>query len=426
MDKVSDSHMFRAFRSRNYSLYFAGRSVSQFGTYMQRTAVVWVIYVMKDSAFFATLAFFAETLPSCIFAIPGGVVADRYNRYKIIKITQILSMIQSVLLAVLVYTHHAPLWSLLTLSILLGIINAFDVPARQSLVHEVVADPADLPNGLALTTAMASLAQLAGPALAGIVLSIYGSAVCFLINAASFGGVFASIVFMRDVKYVQKKRDKKVWTEFKESFAYIRKEKSIGTMILLLALMSLLVMPYSTIMPVFAKHVFKGNATTYGYINSCIGIGAVIGTVFIATRKPGRHLKKSLFVATIILGIGMICFALSRNFGLAMCFAACTGYGSIMQFTVSNIVIQSESDPALRGRVIGILLMAMFGMMPLGSLLVGAISERIGAPATVLGQGVITLIIAGIFFRFLTRKQKAIDMVDAPTIQTEEEMIEEV
>jgi len=190
MKKVSEIELFRAFRSRNYTFYFFGRAVSQFGTWMQRTAVVWVVYSFTHSAFLTGVTIFAETFPSFLFSIPGGVMADRYNRYKIIKVTQILSMIQAVLLAILILSGHMVIWAILLLSVILGIINAFDVSARQAFVHEVVADQADLPNALSLTTATAGLAQLLGPALAGLVLSVFGAPVCFLLNAASFAGVF--------------------------------------------------------------------------------------------------------------------------------------------------------------------------------------------------------------------------------------------
>jgi len=173
MKQISKYGVFRAFRSRNYLLYFIGRAVSQFGTWMQRTAVIWVVYSITHSAFMTGVTIFAELFPSFLFSFAGGVAADRYDRYRIIRITQITSMIQAVLLALLVYTGHTVVWEILALSVLLGIINAFDVPARQSLVHVVVADPSDLPNAVSLTTATASLAQLLGPALAGIVLSAW-------------------------------------------------------------------------------------------------------------------------------------------------------------------------------------------------------------------------------------------------------------
>ncbi len=407
MKKISELNLFRAFRSLNYTLYFFGRSVSQFGTWMQRTAVVWVVYSITHSAFLLGVTIFAETFPTFLFSIFGGIAADRYDRYRVIKITQITSMIQAVMLAILVLTGHTVVWAILVLSVILGIINAFDLPARQALVHEVVADPADLPSALSLTTATASLAQLLGPALSGIVLNAFGAGVCFLLNAASFGGVIISLLLMKLPVHEPKKTEKKIMGEFVDGFAYLKKTPDIGLVILMLALVSLLVLPYNTVLPVFAKVVFKGNAATFGYISSFIGIGAVIGTIFLASRKPGTHLRRILLLSTVIMGVALICFSQIKNFPVAMLFAALAGFGSIAQFTVSNIIVQSESDPAMRGRVISILLMAIFGMMPLGSLLVGAVSKHIGAPDTVSGQGIAALIIAILFSGFLRRKMSS-------------------
>jgi len=392
---------FRAFRSTNYTLYFIGRAISQFGTWMQRTAVVWVVYSITHSAFLLGVTIFAEIFPSFLFSIFGGIAADRYNRYQVIRITQITSMIQAVLLAVLVLTGHTIVWAIIALSVILGIINAFDVPARQALVHEVVADKADLPSALALTTAMASLAQLLGPALSGIVLNKFGAAVCFLINAASFGGVIISLLLMKLPAHEPKRSEKKVLTELIEGFAYLKKTPTIGLVILMLGFTSLLVLPYNTVLPVFAKVIFKGDAATFGYISSFIGTGAVIGTIFLASRKPGGNLRTILLISTVILGVGLICFSQIKNFPLAMLFAILIGFGSVAQFTVCNIVVQSESAPQMRGRIIGILLMAIFGMMPLGSLITGAISQWIGAPNAILGQGIAAFIIALLFSRYI-------------------------
>ncbi len=392
---------------------------------MQRTAVVWVVYSMTNSAFLIGVTIFAEQFPSFLFSIPGGVAADRYDRHKIIKITQILSIIQSVLMALMVLSGHTTVWAILTLSVILGIINAFDVPARQALVHEVVDDPADLPNAIALTTAMASLAGLLGPVLSGIVLSTMGAAVCFFLNAANFGAVMLSLVLMKLPSAPPRNKDKKVLAEFAEGFAYLRRSPNIGWMIVLLALVSLLVLPYNTVLPVFAKVIFKGNASTYGLINGFIGAGAVAGTIFLASRKAGAPLKKIMFVSNIILGAGMICFSQSRNFPVAMFFAVLAGFGSVAQFTISNIVAQSESAPAMRGRIIGILLMAIFGMAPLGSLVVGAVSQRIGAPNTMLGQGVIAIILTLLFSRFLMGSSHKPVTKDAAMEEVEELVKEE-
>lgn len=420
MKKISELNLFRAFRSLNYTLYFIGRSVSQFGTWMQRTAVIWVVYSITHSAFLIGVTIFAEQFPSFLFSIFGGVAADRYDRYKVIKITQITSMIQAILLAILVITGHTVVWAILALSVVLGIINAFDVPARQALVHDVVADQADLPNALALTTAMASLAQLLGPALSGIVLNEFGGGVCFLINAASFGGVIISLLLMKLPVREPKRSEKKIITEFYEGFVYLKKAPGIGLIILMLAIVSLLVLPYNTVLPIFAKVIFNGNAATFGYISSFIGAGAVAGTIFLASRKPGAHLKKILFFSTLMMGAGLICFSQLKNFPVAMFFAALIGFGSVAQFTVCNIVVQSESAPRMRGRVISILLMAIFGMMPLGSLLIGAVSQHIGAPVTVLGQGIIGLAVAVAFAKFLTKRGKKAFSKDANVEMTDE------
>ncbi|MGN6568708.1 MAG: MFS transporter [Flavipsychrobacter sp.] len=423
MKKISEIPTFRAFRSLNYSLYFFGRGVSQFGTWMQRTAVVWVVYSMTHSPLLLGLTIFAEQFPSFLLSIPGGVAADRYDRYKIIKITQVASIIQSVALA-LVILGHAPVWAILALSVLLGVINAFDVPARQSMIHEVVADPADLPNALSLTTAMASLAQLLGPALAGIVLNAFGAAVCFFINAASFGGVILSLLLMKLPEHKPKANKKRVLAEFVEGFTYLRASSNLSFIILFLCFTCFLVLPYNTVLPVFAKEIFKGNASTFGYISSFIGVGAVSGTIFLASRKPGVQLRRVLFVATLLLGVGLICFSLIKSFPIAMVFAVLIGYGAISQFAVSNIIVQSESAPEMRGRTIGVLLMAMFGMVPLGSLVAGAISERIGAPTTVLCQGIVAIIVTLSFAKFLTKRHVDTNTKEIATEEPEEAVAE--
>jgi MFS family permease len=408
MRQISKLSVFRAFRSRNYLLYFIGRAVTQFGTWMQRTAVIWVIYSITHSAFMVGVTIFAEQFPAFLFSFAGGVVADRYDRFRVIRITQILSMVQAVSLALLVYTGHTVVWEILTLSVFLGIINAFDIPARQSLVHVVVADPSDLPNAVSLTTATASLAQLLGPALSGIVLSAWGAPVCFLINAASFGGVIVSLILMDRPAWQPKKSGKTMLGEFSEGITYVRKTPVIGQIILMVAIASLLVVPYNTVLPVFAKVIFKGGASTFGYITSFVGVGALLGTIFLASRKPDAHLKRILFVSTLFMGLGLIGFALVRNFPVAMLFAVLTGFGGMTQYTTCNIMVQSESAPHMRGRAIGVLLMAIFGMLPLGSLLVGGVSQRVGAPATVLGEGVISIVLALVFIEFLTKRVRQV------------------
>jgi MFS family permease len=393
---------FRAFRNRNYALFFCGQSVSQIGTWMQRTAVSWVIYSMTHSALMLGFAVFAQQFPSFLFSLLGGIISDRHSRYKILLITQTASLVQAVVLTILTLTNHYVVWQILGLSVVLGIINAFDVPARQPMVHDMVNDKADLTNALALNSAMVNLARLLGPALSGIVLQKFGAGICFLFNALSFMAVITSLLLMKLPPFTPPAVKKKVASELAEGFAYLKQTPAIGYIILMLALSGLLVMPYDTLVPVFAKVIFKGNASTFGYISSFMGLGALSGTLLLASLKKSTHLKIILLFASITLGIGLMLFSHISYFPVAMVFAVVSGFGVMSQNTICITIIQVESVPAMRGRMMSYVALAYFGMLPLGSLLIGAVSQKIGAPNAMLSQGIIALVIAGVFFRFLT------------------------
>ncbi|MET4139764.1 MFS transporter [Pedobacter sp. UYP1] len=401
MKTVQLTNTFRAFNNRNYRLFFSGQSVSQIGTWMQRTGVSWVVYTMTHSAFMLGLTVFVSQFPSFLFSLLGGIASDRYNRYKVLLITQIASMVQAVLLSILIFTAHYTAWEILTLSGVLGVINAFDVPARQPLIHEMVTDKADLPNALALNSSMVNLARLIGPALSGIILVKFGAGMCFLLNAVSFIAVIASLLLMKLPAYVPALVKKKIKSELSEGFTYLKNTASIRIMLLILGLTSLLVLPYNTLLPVFAKVIFKGDAATYGYINSFIGIGAVANSIFLASLKPGANLKIILLINTVILGISLMIFSQLSYFPLAMLFATLSGFAMMSLTTVCLTVIQVDSDPQMRGRVMSYIAMAYFGMLPLGSLIIGAVSQRIGSPAALFFQGITALIIAALFYKYL-------------------------
>ena len=386
-------------------MFFAGQSISQIGTWMQRTGVSWVVYTMTHSAFMLGLTVFAQQFPSFLFSLLGGIASDRYNRYKVLLITQIASMVQAVLLAILTLTNHYTVWEILALSVILGVINAFDVPARQPLIHEMVTDKADLPNALALNSSMVNLARLIGPALSGIVLVKFGAAICFSLNALSFVAVIVSLLLMKLPAYIPPKVKKKIKSELAEGFVYLKNTPAISIMLLMLALTSLLVLPYNTLLPVFAKVIFKGDAATYGYINSFIGLGAIAGSVFLASLKPGSDLKIVLLVNTVIFGICLMLFSHTSYFPLAMLFAALSGFGMMSQTTIIMTIIQVKSDKKMRGRVMSYVAMAYFGMLPLGSLLIGMVSQQTGAPNAIFCQGVMAIIIAALFSNYL-RKDK--------------------
>ena len=397
---------FNAFKSRNYRLYFSGQSISLIGTWMQKTAVSWVVYSETHSKFMLGLTLFASMFPSFIFSFLGGVASDRYNRYKLLLITQFASMGQAILLTLLIFFRHYSVWEIIALSALLGLINAFDVPARQSLVYEMVDDKADLPNALALNSSMVNLSRLIGPGIAGIALEKFGEDVCFGLNAVSFIAVIGSLLLMKLPRYLEKPRTKNVFGELKEGFQYIKQTPSIAFVLIMLALISLLVLPFSTLIPVYAKDIFKGTASTFGVIDSVIGLGAFCGAIFLASLKPGRNLRKILATNTLIFGAGLVLFSHTTYYPIALVFATISGFGMMSQITISNTLIQTTVDPAMRGRVISFYAMAFFGMQPLGGLLIGTLSQWIGTPDTVMAQGIITLIIGFSLFCFL-RKDEA-------------------
>jgi MFS family permease len=394
---------FKAFSSRNYRLYFTGQSVSLIGTWMQRTAVSWVIYTMTHSAFMLGVTIFCTQFPSFLLSLFGGVISDRYDRYKVLLLTQALSLVQAVLLALLILFKLGNVWEILTLGALLGIINAFDVPARQSLVHEMVSNKDDLPNALALNSSMVNLARLIGPIVSGLVLKHFGAGICFVVNAASFVAVISSLMMMRLSPHTPHTSKKKVLADMAEGFIYLRRTPTIGFVILMLASVSLFVLPYNTLLPIYAKVIFHGDAATFGYINGAIGAGAVCGAIFLASLKPGRDLKIILLVNTLIFGTGLILFSHMANYWLALLCALITGFGMMSQTTLINTIIQTTVNQRMRGRVISYFAMSFFGMMPLGALLVGAVSSRIGAPDTIMAQGIIAIIIAAAFSPFLRK-----------------------
>jgi MFS family permease len=413
-----DINTFKAFRSHNYRLYFSGQSISLIGTWMQRTAIYWLIYTQTHSTFMLGVAAFASQFPSFLLSPLGGVVSDRYNRFRVTLITQIASMIQASLLTMLVIFTQYTVWEIFALSTLLGTINAFDVPARQSMINEIVDKKEDLPNAIALNSSMGKLAWLIGPAISGIVLEKLGAGTCFLINAVSYVAVIASLLFMKYPEFIPPQHSKKVISEFKEGFAYLKNTPAIGLAILLLACVSLFVLPYTTLLPVYAKVIFNGNASTFGYLNSCIGLGALSGAIFLASLKTGVNFKKILFIDLLIFGTALALFSHISYFPIALFFAMVAGFAMMSQITIINTIIQTKSSTQMRGRVIGYFAMAFFGMQPLGGLMIGTISQYIGAPDTILAEGVAAILIAFLFLPFLWKgllkdKIKLIELDDS-------------
>ncbi len=388
---------FNVFRSRNYRLFFFGQSISMIGTLIQRTAVYWIVYKMTQSAFMLGITVFAAQFPSFLLSLIGGTIADRHNRYKILLTTQIALMIQATVLTLIVFFTDYTVWEILALSIFLGIINAFDVPTRQSLIHNMVDKREHLGNAIALNSSMANLARLIGPAISGILLDQVGAGFCFAINAASFIAVIASLLMMQLPDDTPRTNKKKMIEDIKEGLVYIKATPMIGTLILLLSLMSFWVLPYITLLPIIAKVSLGGNASTFGYLNSCIGIGAFFGAITIASLKSTIDLRKILIASIAIFAVGLLFFSNSHTLKFAFFFATITGFGMMMQIAIVNTLLQTTSSIKMRGRVMSYFAMALLGMSPLGALMVGTLSHYIGAEHTITLQGIIAVIILIVF-----------------------------
>jgi MFS family permease len=269
---------------------------------------------------------------------------------------------------------------------------------------------------------MVNLSRLIGPAIAGFVLENLGDGVCFLLNALSFLAVIGSLLLMKLPKYIRHEHTKNVFGELREGMDYLKRTPSISFVIIMLGLISLFVLPYSTLLPVYARDIFKGTASTFGIIDSVIGLGAFCGAIFLASLKPGSNLKRILAINTLVFGTGLVLFSHEGNYPLALVFATVSGFGMMSQVTVSNTLIQTTVEPNMRGRVISFYAMAFFGMQPLGGLLIGSLSKWIGTPDTMLAEGIFALLIGLLHFRYLRKEklkeQQNIPAIDEPHLQT--------
>lgn len=392
---------FNAFKSRNYRLFFYGQSISLLGTWMQRTAVYWVVYIQTHSAFMLGLSAFATQFPSFLFSLLGGTIADRHNRYKVLLFTQVLSMIQAIILALVILLTEYSVAEILLLSVLLGVINAFDVPARQSLVHSMIENKEDVGNAIALNSTMVNLARLIGPAVSGIVLETMGAGICFMLNALSFMAVIASLLMMKLPAHISQLENKKILADVIEGWQYLRSTPTLGKLVLLLALMSFWVLPYATLLPIVAKEILGGDASTYGYLNSFIGIGALIAAIALASLTSKTYHRRILLFASTILALSLIVFSFTHTLAYAFVLSSVSGFGMMLSVTIVNTLLQTTADAKMRGRIISYFAMAFFGMQPIGALIIGVISHRIGVAHTLLLEGVIALIIAVWFSSFL-------------------------
>jgi MFS family permease len=387
----------RSLRHRNFRLFFGGQSISLIGTWMQRVALGWLVYRMTSSAFLLGLVGFSGQIPTFLFASFAGVLADRLNRHRILILTQTLAMIQALVLSFLVLFHLISIWHIIVLAIFLGIINAFDMPTRQSFFVEMIKDKKDLGNAIALNSSMVNCARLLGPTAAGMLIAAFGEGTCFLINAVSYVAVIVSLLLMKIERKNVKPHTSKVWQELREGFGYAAGFRPIRDILLIFALINLVGMPYILLMPVFAKDVLHGGPSALGFLMGCTGLGALGGAVFLASRKSVLGLGKMIPIAATIFGSSLILFSFSRLLFFSLPLMLLTGMGQMILMATSNTLLQTLVDDDKRGRVMSFYAMAFMGATPVGSLTAGFLASKIGAPWTVFIGGLIC-ICGAVFF----------------------------
>ncbi|SYZ72842.1 Tetracycline resistance protein, class C [Candidatus Zixiibacteriota bacterium] len=407
-DSVSLKHILRALNSRNYRLFFGGQGVSLIGTWMQRIALSWLVYRLTNSPFLLGLVSFSGQIPTFLLAPVAGVLADRMNRLKLVIAAQILSMIQAFLLAFLVLTKMITTWEIIVLSIFLGLVNAFEITARQSLVVEMIDKKEDLGNAIALNSSIFNGARLVGPSIAGILIAAVGEGVCFLLNGISFGAVIAALMMMKLKPIHTKPKNDNMLKGLKEGFAYTFGFPPLRSILLMVALVNLMGMPYVVLLPVFARDILHGGPNTLGFLMGATGVGALSGALFLAARKSVVGLGKWIPIAAGTLGGGLILFCLSRHFVLSIILMLPIGFGMMVNMASSNTLLQTIVDDDKRGRLMSQYAMAFMGMAPLGSLWAGAAAGRIGAPLTLIIGGLICILAALIFARNLPAMRKLV------------------
>lgn len=392
------SHAWRALRHRNFRLFFGGQTISLIGTWMTRIATSWLVYRLTHSALLLGTVSFVGQIPTFLFAPFAGVWIDRLDRRQVLVWTQTLAMLQSFALAGLTFSGRITVNWILVLSAIGGVINAFDMPGRQSFMVQMIEDRADLSNAIAINSSMVNAARLVGPSLAGMVIAVTSEAWCFLIDGMSYIAVIISLLMMRVQIVAVTRKTTSTLHELKEGWSYVTEFLPIRTILLLFAVVSLMGMPFVVLMPVFAVNVLHGGSNTLGFLMGAMGVGALISALSLAVRRSVRGLIRMILVSAAIFGLGLVGFGFSRAFWLSMLTVAIAGWGMMQGAAASNTVIQTLVSEDKRGRVMSYYTMAFVGMAPFGSLLAGWMANLIGAPWTVISTGLAVVLGAAWFF----------------------------
>jgi MFS family permease len=398
----SVAFMLRTLRYRNYRLFFGGQIVSLMGTWITTTATSWLVYRLTGSALLLGVVGFAGQFPAFLLGPFAGIVVDRWNRHRLLVVTQTLSMLQSFALAVLTMTGRITITDIILLNVVQGLVNAFDMPGRQAFLVQLIENKTDLGNAIALNSSMVNAARLVGPSVAGLVIAAAGEGWCFLIDGFSYLAVIVALLRMQLAGRERAVRPRVgAVHQFMEGFRYAFGFRPVRSIIMLLALVSLVGVPYSILMPVFATTIFHGGPHTLGFLMGASGCGALLGALWLAARKSVIGLGRIIPIATALFGGGLIAFSFMPVFEFALPCLVVAGFGFMVQMAASNTVIQTIVDDEKRGRVMSFYMMAFLGTAPFGSLIAGSMSARIGAPHTLLIGGICCVFGAAWFKREL-------------------------
>ncbi|PYU08067.1 MAG: MFS transporter [Acidobacteria bacterium] len=397
---------FRALKHRNFQLFMAGQLVSLIGTWMQTTAQLWLVYDLTHSPALLGIFGFANQIPMLVLASVGGYVGDRYSRHRGVIATQTISMLLAFILAGLTLSHHIHEWSLIAITFLVGIVNAFDVPIRQAFFVEMVGKE-DLPNAIALNSSIFNGARVVGPAIAGFAIAWIGAGWCFFLNGLSFFAVILALLAMRIQPQERKPSTESPLQSLLEGFRFAMKDRPIRSALLLLSLLSLLGLQYSVFMPIFANDILHAGARGLGLLMSAAGVGAVLGALQFAARTTYKGLAKWIAAMSVICACGLIVFSQSHVFWLSAAVLFVVGFAATSQMAATNTTVQNRVPDELRGRVMAVYATMFMGVQPLGALLAGGIAKRIGAPSTLAIFGSVCLIGSLVFAAWVLTRLRA-------------------
>ena len=386
---------FRALRHRNFRLFVTGQIISLVGTWMQNVAQAWLVYRLTHSELLLGTTWFCTQIPVFAFGALGGLAADRHSRYRLVVLTQILSMVQAFALAALTLSGKVQVWEILALAVCLGTINAFDMPARQSLIVEMTSKD-DLLNAISLNSAIFNSARVVGPAIAGLVVAAFGEGICFLLNGVSFLAVIGCLLAMRLPKFIHRPKDSP-WAHLVEGFKYVQGHRAVRTLLAMMGVIAIASMPAVVLMPFFAQDIFHRGSRGLGILMGAMGTGAVAGTLVLAWRARVASLPKVIFRSALLLGASFCVFAWSNVFYVSLAIMPLIGYSVMRQMASANTLIQTLIPDEFRGRTMALYSMTVVGLGPFGSLAAGALARAYGAPLTVMAGGLLAMAAAAVF-----------------------------